>query len=301
MNYSVFADFCRDLGLCVKENEPMKNHTGFKTGGNSDLFVTVCDKECLCALLETAKALETPVFVLGNGSNLLVSDRGIEGAVLSLSGLDKICINGTCVTAEAGASLTALCVAAANEGLSGLEFAYGIPGTVGGALFMNAGAYGGEMADVVTSADYVTLNATVGSIDKAQMDLGYRTSCFKKNGNIITGVTFELKPAEKSEIWDKMNELMAKRKEKQPLEYPSAGSTFKRPKGHFAGALIEENNLKGKQIGGAQVSEKHAGFVINRDNATTDDILKLMEHIKSVVLQNNGIDLEAEVIFVGRK
>ncbi len=296
-----FAAFCKDLGLSYRLNEPMKNHTGFKTGGNADIFVEISDAECLSAVLETANALNTPVFVLGKGSNLLVSDKGIEGAVLSLSGLDEIIIDGERVTAGAGASLTALCVAVANEGLSGLEFAYGIPGTVGGGLFMNAGAYGGEMADVVVSADYITPEGEMGTIEKKDMSLGYRTSCFKENENVITQVSFKLNRGKKEEIKEKMRCLMGKRRDKQPLEYPSAGSTFKRPEGYFAGALIEENGLKGKAIGGAQVSEKHAGFVINRCNATTDDILKLMELIKSTVSENNGVELTPEVIFVGRK
>ncbi|MBQ6847795.1 MAG: UDP-N-acetylmuramate dehydrogenase [Clostridia bacterium] len=301
MDYSVFEGLCRDLGLSYKLNEPMKNHTGFKTGGEADIFVTVSDTDALSCLLETAKALNIPTFILGKGSNLLVSDKGIEGAVLSLAGLDKISIEGDKITAGAGASLTALCVFAANEGLTGLEFAYGIPGTVGGGLFMNAGAYGGEIADVVTSAKFLTPEGEIGEIEKVQMNLGYRTSCFKTVGNVITEVTFALKRGNKVEIWDKMNDLMERRKTKQPLEYPSAGSTFKRPEGHFAGALIEENGLKGVSVGGAEVSVKHAGFVINKNNATTDDILTLMKKIKDTVKKNNGITLEPEVIFVGRK
>lgn len=301
MDYSVFAKFCDDLGLSYRLDEPMKNHTGFKTGGNADIFVEVGDTYSLSALLETAKALNIPVFILGKGSNLLVSDRGIEGAVVSLSGLQKIEIEGESVTADAGTSLTALCVAVAKEGLQGLEFAYGIPGTVGGALFMNAGAYGGEMADVVTSAQFITPDGEEGIIEKSEMALGYRTSCFKENGNVITKVSFKLKKGDKTEILNKMNELMGKRRDKQPLEYPSAGSTFKRPEGHFAGALIEENGLKGKSVGGAEVSVKHAGFVINKKGATTDDILELMELIKNTVRESNGVELEPEVIFVGRK
>lgn len=300
MNYSVFVDFCKEIGLDVKLDEPMSKHTSFKTGGNADVFVTAHTTSQLCALLETAKALEIPVFVIGKGSNLLVSDKGIEGAVISLSGLDEIKIEDNCVTAGAGASLSALCVAVANGGLSGLEFGYGIPGTVGGALFMNAGAYGGEMAQVVTKARYVTPEGVEGEIDADDMELGYRTSIFKTNKNIITQVSFKLEKAEKGVVWAKMNDFMERRKSKQPLEYPSAGSTFKRPEGHFAGALIEQNNLKGVSVGGAMVSEKHAGFVINYNNATTDDILKLIGHIKATVLNNNGVHLETEVIYIGR-
>lgn len=301
MDYSVFEGLCRDLKLQIKPNESMKNHTGFKTGGNADFFITVDDKKALACVLETAKALNVPIFVLGNGSNLLVSDKGIDGAVLSLSGLNKISLSGNKITAQAGVSLTALCVFAANNGLSGLEFAYGIPGTVGGGLYMNAGAYDGEMSDVVTKAEFLTPDGKLGKFGKSQLKLGYRTSCFKKNNNIITSVEFKLKKGNKTEIWDKMNCLMKKRKEKQPLEYPSAGSTFKRPEGHFAGVLIEESGLKGACVGGAEVSEKHAGFVINKQNATTDDILTLIKQIKDTVKRNSGVTLETEVIFVGRK
>ncbi|MEE0897359.1 MAG: UDP-N-acetylmuramate dehydrogenase [Acutalibacteraceae bacterium] len=301
MDYGVFAKFCEDLGLNCKFNEPMKNHTGFKTGGNADIFIEVGDTLSLSSLLETAKALKIPTFILGKGSNLLVSDKGIEGAVISLSGLDEIKIEGENVTAGAGASLTALCVAVAEQGLRGLEFAYGIPGTVGGGLFMNAGAYGGEMADVVTEAQFITPEGNMGVIGKSDMALGYRTSCFKENGNVITSVSFKLKKGTKDEITNQMKELMGKRRDKQPLEYPSAGSTFKRPEGHFAGALIEECELKGKSVGGAEVSQKHAGFVINKNGATTEDILNLMKLIKETVMEKKGVKLEPEVIFVGRE
>lgn len=301
MDYSVFVDFCKEIGVDVKFCEPMYKHTSFKTGGNADVFVCVDCIDKLCALLETANALEVPVFILGKGSNLLVSDRGIEGAVVSISGIDEIEIEDNCVTVGAGASLSALCVAVANAGLSGLEFAYGIPGTVGGALFMNAGAYGGEMVQVVTSAQYVTSKGVMGEIKTEDMRLGYRTSIFKSNKNIITRVCFKLTKSESQAVWEKMNDFMERRKSKQPLEFPSAGSTFKRPEGYFAGALIEQNNLKGARVGGAMVSEKHAGFVINYENATTDDILKLIGHIKATVLNNNGVNLETEVIYIGRK
>ncbi len=301
MDYSVFVEFCRELGLDVRLDEPMKNHSGFKTGGNADIFVTVGDENILSCVAETANSLKIPMFILGKGSNLLVSDKGIEGAVLSLADMNEIEIEGETVTAKAGASLTALCVAVANEGLSGLEFAYGIPGSVGGALYMNAGAYGGEMSDIVTKASFVTVSGETGVALREEMNLGYRTSRFKSDGNIITEVSFALKRADKKDIWDKMNCLMEKRRAKQPLEYPSGGSTFKRPEGYFAGALIEQNGLKGARVGGAEVSEKHAGFVINKSGATTEDILELMEKVKQTVFENNGVTLEPEVIFVGRK
>lgn len=301
MDYLVLEEFCSQIGLAVKKDEPMSRHTSFKTGGNADLFITVNSKEKLACLLETAAALCVPIFILGKGSNLLVSDSGIEGAVISLSGMDKIEVSGNALVAGAGASLSAVCLAAASAGLSGLEFAYGIPGSVGGALFMNAGAYTGEMADCVSRAEFVTKDGTTGQIPKEEMALGYRTSIFKTSGNIITEVQFELKPANEQEIRQSMDSFIKKRKEKQPLEFPSAGSTFKRPEGYFAGALIEQSGLKGERVGGAMVSEKHAGFVINYDGATTGDILTLMERVKQKVLDDSGVELEPEVIFVGRK
>ena len=301
MDYSVFVKFCCEIGVVVRENEPMSKHTSFKTGGCADLFVEADSAQILACVLETAKALSVPVFVLGKGSNLLVSDLGIEGAVISLGGMNKIEINGTRVTAQAGASLAGVCTAAANSGLSGLEFAYGIPGSVGGAVYMNAGAYSGEMSQVVDSAEYVNSGGESGKLNAEDMDFGYRNSVFRKSGNIITEVSLTLKPAPREEIWAAMNGFMERRRSKQPLEYPSAGSTFKRPAGYYAGALIEENGLKGACVGGAKVSEKHAGFIINYNNATTADILSLMEKIKGTVWENNSVKLEPEVIFVGRK
>ncbi len=301
MDLSVFERLCKDLNLETKLNEPMKKHSGFKTGGNADIFVSIKDEKSLACLLETANALKVPLFVLGKGSNILVSDKGIEGAVISLCELNKIDIKGNKITAQSGAPLTALCVEAANAGLSGLEFAYGIPGSVGGAVFMNAGAYGGEICDVIVSAEYLTNDGKKGNLSKDEMELGYRKSCFMENGFIITKATFTLKKDNPKDIWDRMNSFMEKRKAKQPLEYPSGGSTFKRPVGYYAGALIEENGLKGFSVGGAEVSEKHAGFVINKDDATTDDILELIEKIKLKVKETNGVTLEPEVIFVGRK
>ncbi len=301
MNLSVFERLCNDLRLEIKLNEPMKKHTGFKTGGNADIFINAKDEKSLSCLLETANALEVPLFILGKGSNLLVSDKGIEGAVVSLSELNKIEIKGNKITAKSGASLTALCVEAANAGLSGLEFAYGIPGSVGGAVFMNAGAYGGEISDVILNADYLTSDGKKGKLSKKEMELGYRKSAFMKNAFVITGATFTLKKDNPKDIWDRMNSFMERRKQKQPLEYPSGGSTFKRPEGYYAGALIEENGLKGFSVGGAEVSVKHAGFVINKNNATTNDILELMEKVTLKVKEATGVTLEPEVIFVGRK
>ena len=300
MEYKAFEEFLISEKIEYKLMEPMCRHTSFKIGGPADVFVTVgCENE-LKNVLKKAKSFEIPYFIVGKGSNLLVSDKGVEGVVISLSGLDRVSVNGNFITAGAGVTLATLCNTAKDNCLSGLEFAYGIPGSVGGALYMNAGAYGGEMSQVVKSAAYVTVDGEMGKIALDDMHLGYRTSIFKSNKMIITSVTFELAKGEMQDIKDKMADYTSRRCEKQPLEYPSAGSTFKRPEGHFAGALIEQSGLKGRCVGNAQVSEKHAGFVINKGNATCKDVRELIDVIKTTVLENNGVELENEVIFVGR-
>lgn len=282
-------------------NEPMSRHTTFKIGGNADIYVKIKTQEELKTVIAAAKTFNVPYFVLGKGSNLLVSDSGIEGVVISLEGLDSIKIDGDNVVCGAGASLRAVCVAAQKASLTGLQFAYGIPGTVGGALYMNAGAYGGEMSQVVVSATAVDAKGNTVELSLADMQLGYRTSLFKSTKLIITSVTLKLEIGDSKEIKAAMDDIFARRRDKQPLEFPSAGSTFKRPKGYFAGALIEQNNLKGVSVGGAQVSEKHAGFVINTGNATCKDVLELIKKVQDTVKSADGVDLEPEVIFVGRK
>ncbi len=296
-----FEKFCCENQISLKLGEVMKNHTSFKIGGKADYFVNVCSLEELKAVIIKAKELNMPYFILGKGSNLLVSDKGIEGVVICLTGLNEITVCGDEIKAGAGASLAQVCMKAYENGLTGLEFAYGIPGTVGGGLYMNAGAYGGEMSQVTVSAECIDGDGNQESIDASEMQLGYRTSVFKKNGKIITSVKFKLEKGDCGEIKAKMDDFLSRRKDKQPLEYPSAGSTFKRPEGHFAGALIEKNNLKGFSVGGAMVSEKHAGFVINHNNATSDDVKNLMKKIQSSVLENDKVHLEPEVIFVGRE
>lgn len=281
--------------------EPMSRHTTFKIGGNADIFVKVKNETELKTVLDLISEYNAPYFILGKGSNLLVSDKGIEGVVISLDGIDNIKIDGDTVVCGAGASLRSLCIAAQKASLSGLEFAYGIPGTVGGALYMNAGAYGGEMSQVVVSAIAVDCNGNVQNLNLSEMNLGYRTSVFKNTDLIITSVTFKLKQGNAGEIKAAMDDIFARRKDKQPLEYPSAGSTFKRPEGYFAGALIEKSSLKGVSVGGAQVSKKHAGFVINTGNATCCDVLSLIKKVQSTVKAADGVDLETEVIFVGRE
>lgn len=294
------ASLC-EKNISFLENEKMSLHTTFKIGGAADIFIEVKNSQELIDTLKLAKENGVPYFVLGKGSNLLVSDLGIEGAVISCRLLDGIKTEGNRIICEAGAHLSKLCTAALNEALTGLEFAYGIPGSVGGALYMNAGAYGGEMSHVVTGAYFINSDLEREYIALEDMQLGYRTSIFKLNDSVITEIVFELQKGDKKEIKQKMDELMQKRVDKQPLEFASAGSTFKRPPDNFAGALIEKNNLKGVKIGGASVSEKHAGFVINTGSATAQDVLELIEHIKETVYKNDGVMLEPEVIFKGRK
>ena len=296
-----FKEFCCENNIDLKQNEEMKNHTTFKIGGKADYFVNVKTAEELKKVLIKAWELGLPLFILGKGSNILVSDKGIDGVVICLNGMGNITVNGNEITADAGASLSGVCVKACENSLTGLEFAYGIPGTVGGALYMNAGAYGGEMADAVISAEYIDKNGDIKTLSVNDMALGYRTSIFKTLDGVITSVKFSLEKGDKTEIKQKMDSFLNRRKEKQPLQYPSAGSTFKRPQGYFAGALIEKNNLKGFSVGGAMVSEKHAGFVINRNNATSDNVKTLMAEIQKRVYENDNVKLEPEVIFVGRE
>ena len=296
-----FSQFCLQNQIDLKKDEIMKNHVSFKIGGKADYFVTCRNINQLKLAIAELKRLSIPYFVIGKGSNLLVSDKGIEGAVISLAEFNDISVCENTVIAGAGVSLARLCTHALENSLSGLEFAYGIPGSVGGALFMNAGAYGGEMSQVVVSATVLTEDGEVKEIDAKDMNLGYRTSVFKTNGDIILSVKCKLEKGDSAQIKAQMDDFLARRIDKQPLEYPSAGSTFKRPVGHFAGALIEKNNLKGASVGGAMVSEKHAGFVINYDNATANDVLALMQKIKDTVLEKDAVKLEPEVIFVGRK
>ena len=300
MDISLFISRLSDNGITFSRDEPMLRHTTFKIGGNADVFVEPENIGELKFVLKTARDCSVPVFILGKGSNILVSDGGIEGATVSLLKMNNLSVEGEKIICECGANLAAVCLLAQQNGLSGLEFAYGIPGSVGGALFMNAGAYGGEMSDVVEGAYCLDENFNEKYIEKSEMDLSYRHSIFKNN-MIITRVIFSLSKGEKDDILSKMNEILQKRKDKQPLEFPSAGSTFKRPKGNYAGTLIEKNGLKGSRVGGAMVSEKHAGFIINYDGASASDVLGLIDKIREKVKEGDGIVLEPEVIFIGRK
>ncbi len=283
------------------KNEPMKKHTSFKIGGDAQVFVVPENYGQLCSCLKAAKETDTPVFILGNGSNILVSDKGIKGAVISTEKMSNLIADGEKITAFAGAKLSALCVFAKEHSLSGLEFAYGIPGTVGGAVYMNAGAYGGEMKDVLESVSYIDKNGELITANVSELELSYRHSRFCDTEDIIVSAVFSLKKGEKEQIDALMKDIMQRRVDKQPLNFPSAGSTFKRPEGYFAGALIEDSNLKGVSVGGAKVSEKHAGFVINTGNATAKDVFDLVDLIKQKVFSDSGVMLECEIRFIGEK
>lgn len=288
------------LGCEARKYEPMSKHTSFKIGGNADVYIKVNNLSKLSTILKECQASDVDYMILGNGSNLLVSDEGIRGAVIRLDGdFRKITLlDDTTIFCGAGATLAYLCKFALNCGLSGLEFAWGIPGTVGGAVFMNAGAYDGEMKDVVHSVSHISPSGEIGRTEKENLNFGYRTSVYRSNNMIITGVTLKLKKGNPDEIRAKMDDYMSRRSTKQPLEYPSAGSVFKRPEGNFAGALIEQCGLKGKTCGGAQVSEKHAGFIINKSNATSKDVRDLIDEIQKTVSEKTGYSLECELIIL---
>lgn len=288
------------LGCEARKYEPMSKHTSFKIGGNADAYIKVNNLSKLSTILKECQASDVDYMILGNGSNLLVSDDGIRGVVIRLDGdFRKITLlDDTTIFCGAGATLAYLCKFAINCGLSGLEFAWGIPGTVGGAVFMNAGAYDGEMKDVVHSVSHISPSGEIGRTEKENLNFGYRTSVYRSNNMIITGVTLKLKKGNPDEIRAKMDDYMLRRSTKQPLEYPSAGSVFKRPEGNFAGALIEQCGLKGKTCGGAQVSEKHAGFIINKSNATSKDVRDLIGEIQKTVSEKTGYSLECELIIL---
>lgn len=301
MNKSeIIFNLAEILGCEARKNEPMSKHTSFKIGGNADVYIKVNNLSKLSTILKECQASDVDYMILGNGSNLLVSDDGIRGAVIRLDGdFRKITLlDDTTIFCGAGATLAYLCKFALNCGLSGLEFAWGIPGTVGGAVFMNAGAYDSEMKDVVHSVSHISPSGEIGRTEKDNLNFGYRTSVYRSNNMIITGVTLKLKKGNPDEIREKMDDYMLRRSTKQPLEYPSAGSVFKRPEGNFAGALIEQCGLKGKTCGGAQVSEKHAGFIINKSNATAKDVRDLIGDIQKTVSDKTGYNLECELIIL---
>ena len=282
------------------ENEPMSRHTTFRIGGPARYFVELTPDARVGEILAALRELEMPVTVLGRGSNLLVSDKGIPGVVLCTLGRSRVEVDGTRVHAQAGATLAQIAAAALAHGLTGFEFAAGIPGSLGGAVFMNAGAYDGSMADAVTCSDYAQPDGTERTVTGAEHEFGYRESVYKRRPErLILSADLTLRRGDPNAIRARMDDLAARRRDKQPLEYASAGSTFKRPEGYFAGKLIEDCGLKGFRIGDAQVSEKHAGFLINRGHATADDMRRLIETVQSRVLASFGVDLQCEVRLLG--
>ena len=298
---SLTEQLCQILGQeNVKEDEPMKKHTTFRVGGPADYFLTPENEGQVQSVIALLKEKKVPYYIVGNGSNLLVGDKGFRGAVVQIyQKMNQITVDGESVCAQAGALLSKIAAQALEHGLTDFEFASGIPGTLGGALMMNAGAYGGEMKQVVVEATVLTPSGEITTISSEEMELGYRSSAFSKNGDIVLSAVLKLRKGDKDAIRSRMDELKEQRVTKQPLEYPSAGSTFKRPEGYFAGKLIQDAGLRGFQVGGAQVSEKHCGFVINRDNATAADIVSLMEQVSEKVEAQFGVGLEPEVKRLG--
>ena len=282
------------------ENQCMAKYTTMQVGGNAALVSPVRSAAELITAVKTARKEQVPFTVIGNGSNVIFCDEGFEGLVILTTEMKSYSIEGSTIKADCGASLTRLAVEAQKAGLTGLEFAYGIPGTLGGGVYMNAGAYGGSLSDVIVrSICFDTQNDTIRQIDFDEHEFTYRHSIYTKNPNlIILAAMLQLTPEDKEQIAATMSENARSRKEKQPLNYPSAGSVFKRPLGHYAGQLIDECGLKGYRIGGAEVSEKHAGFIVNRGGATAEDIKRLVEHIRSVIKREYEIDLECEIRFI---
>lgn len=281
------------------ENEPMREHTTFKIGGPARYFLHAGCEQDLCAAADLARAAGLPLVILGCGSNLLVSDAGLDALVAEIgAGMSKIEVDGNRVTAQAGARLSALSLEACRAGLAGLEFASGIPGSVGGGVAMNAGAYGGQMGDALLSVRLLE-GGEILELPAAQMELGYRASRALKRKSAVLSATFELTPGDPAEISARMGEYNRCRRERQPLSYPSAGSVFKRPPGHFAGALIEKAGLKGAREGGAAVSELHAGFIINLGGATAADVRRLIRRVQDAVYAMSGVRLEPEIRMLG--
>lgn len=287
-------------GVEIRKEEPLSRHTTFRIGGPAQYYLMPERMESIREIVELCRRYDMPCRVIGNGSNLLCADEGFRGVILDLVyGMNRCEIMGNEIVAEAGVLLGSLAKKAMTAGLTGMEFAAGIPGSVGGALVMNAGAYGGEMKQIVRWARVLTEEGQILTVPAEKLDLAYRHSAVKSNSWIVLQAGFELQPGDPDTIRGTMEDLAARRREKQPLEYPSAGSTFKRPAGYFAAQLIDEAGLKGLTVGGAQVSEKHAGFVINRGGATAADVWNLCREIRRCVNEKNGVELELEVEVIG--
>ena len=299
-SYDIIRSVFDSIGCDYNENTYLSACTSFRIGGKADFFVVPDSVEMLLSVVSACRENGIRYFILGKGSNLLVADDGFRGVVISTSGLDKIeLIDETSIYCQSGVTLSKLCRFALDNSLSGLEFAFGIPGSAGGAAYMNAGAYNGEMKDVLYKCDHISADGQIASFEGEELDLSYRHSVYSKSDMVITGLYIKLQKGDKNVIKARMEELMGKRRDKQPLEYPSAGSTFKRPEGYFAGKLVEDCGLKGYTVGGAQVSEKHAGFVINIGKATASDVLGVIEHCQKTVMDATGVMLEPEVEIVG--
>lgn len=301
MTNAFISDILKIQSENVRQNVPMKDYTTFKIGGPADLFIEPENRDKLSLLIRLCVKFNIPFMFIGAGSNILISDKGIDGVVFKLSdSFDYVDISGTDITAGAATSLAKLAKCAQRQSLSGLEFASGIPGSLGGAVLMNAGAYGGEMKDVITETEYIDKCGDIRIVKKENHDFSHRHSFFSDGGKYILSSKMSLIPKDKNEISATMKDLNNRRKEKQPLEKPSAGSTFKRPEGFFAAKLIEDAGLKGISVGDACVSEKHAGFIVNNGNASCDDVMHLIEKVQNSVFEKFGIKLEPEVRIIGR-
>ena len=301
MNSEIIKKFCDLLGEeRVFTGEAMSRHTTFKIGGPADYFLMPDKDTDVGRIVKICKESAIPYFILGNGSNLLVGDGGYRGAVIQIyKNMSAVTVEGTEITVQAGALLSSVAAAAKNAALTGFEFAGGIPGTMGGAVVMNAGAYGGEMKDVLTEVTVMDEEGEIVTLPADKLELGYRTSIIKTAGYIVLEAKLQLKEGNPEVIRETMKDLTIRRTTKQPLEYPSAGSTFKSPEGYFAGKLIMDSGLAGYQVGGAQVSEKHCGFVINAGGATARDVRTLMDNVRDIVYKKYGVTLEPEVKFLG--
>ena len=300
-NNKIENKFCTCLGSDnVKLQEPMSKHTTFRIGGPADFYLCPHSTKEVQQTVQICKEENLPYFILGNGSNLLVSDKGYRGVIIQLwKNFSDISVKDCCITAKAGALLSKVAAEALEEGLTGMEFASGIPGTIGGAVFMNAGAYGGEMKDIIKEVKVLDDQGEVRVLSNEEMKLGYRTSIVKEKGYTVLSAVLQLKKGDVSVIRETMEDLKNRRTSKQPLDMPSAGSTFKRPEGYFAGKLIMDSGLRGFSMGGAQVSEKHCGFVVNKGGATAEDVTVLIREVQRRVKEKFGVELETEVRFLG--
>lgn len=283
----------------IKIDEKLSEYVNFKVGGPADILLIPNSKEQVIKSIKICKENNIPFYLIGNGSNILVRDGGFRGVVLSLKNVKNIYVDGEKIEAECGVMLKEVSDKAIENSLTGFEFACGIPGTIGGAVFMNAGAYDGEISFVIESAEVLDDNQEIRILSKEELNLGYRQSVVMQKGYVVLSATFKLTPDDHDKIESRVNELTTRREDRQPLEYPSAGSTFKRPEGHFAGKLIEDAGLKGYTVGGACVSEKHAGFVINKANGTAKDVLDVIHHVQEEVKRQFGVELHPEVRILG--